>query len=120
MADASAEPWVRFAAAHEAYTAAAWKQALLDEGISAVVEIEDARRVTRRNLPWGARGASMFIYGVSVPESERDRAHEIVSRMRVRRLRFRVFGSNHRPVARGAFLVMMGAAFVFAARSGLW
>lgn len=120
MPEASAEPWVRFAAAHEAGTATIWKRALTDAGITAVVEIEDARRVTPGNTPWGARGPSMFLYGVSVPEDERTRAQAILSGVRVRRIRQRVFGVNPRPVARGALLVLMGAALLFAQRSGWW
>lgn len=120
MRDAPAEPWIRFAAAHEAGTAAVWKRALLDAGISAVVEIEDARRVTPGNTPWGARGPSMFLYGVSVPERERDRAQMIVARVRIRRMRQRIFDINPRPVARGAFLVLAAAGVIFAQRSGWW
>ena len=120
MRNAPAEPWVRFAAAHEADTAVVWKRALLDAGITAVIEIEDARRVTPGNTPWGARGPSMFLYGVSVPEEERDRAQTIVAGVRIRRIRQRVFDINPRPVARGALLVLVGAWLLFAQRSGWW
>lgn len=120
MRDAPAEPWVRFAAAHEAGTATTWKHALQDAGIAAVVEIEDARRVTPANTPWGARGASMFLYGISVPEGERDRAQAVVSGVRARRVRPRAFDFDVRPVARGAMLVLVGAGLLFAQRSGWW
>ncbi|TAJ21745.1 MAG: hypothetical protein EPO65_00825 [Dehalococcoidia bacterium] len=120
MAIAPTEPWVRFAAAHEASTAALWKRALLDAGITAVVEIEDARRVTPGNTPWGARGPSMFLYGVSVPLEERDRAQAVIAGVRIRRMRLRVFEFNPRPIARGIFLVLMGAAVVFTQKSGWW
>lgn len=120
MPNAPAESWGRFAAAHEADTAVVWKRALLDAGITAVIEIEDARRVTPGNTPWGARGPSMFLYGVSVPEEERDRAQAIVAGVRVRRLRPQLFQISPRPVARGALLVMTGAALLFAQRSGWW
>lgn len=120
MATAPAEPWVRFAAAHEANTAVVWKRALLDAGITAVVEIEDARRVTPGNTPWGARGPSMFLYGISVPEEERVRAQAIVAGVRIRRMKQRVFDISPRPVARGALLVLMGAGLVFAQHSGWW
>jgi hypothetical protein len=120
MRDAPAEPWVRFAAAHEASTAVVWKRALLDAGITAVIEIEDARRVTPVNAPWGARGPSMFLYGISVPLEERERAQAIVSGVRIRRMRLKVFDVNPRPFARGMFLVLMGAAFLFTSRSGWW
>lgn len=120
MRNAPAEPWVRFAAAHEADTAVVWKRALLNAGITAVIEIEDARRVTPGNTPWGARGPSMFLYGVSVPEEERDRAQAVVAGVRIRRIRQRVFAINPRPVARGALLVLAGAGLLFAQRSGWW
>ena len=120
MRNAPAEPWVRFAAAHEADTAVVWKRALLDAGITAVIEIEDARRVTPGNTPWGARGPSMFRYGVAVPEEERDRAQAIVAGVRIRRSRQRIFDVNLRPVARGAMLVVIGAGLLFAQRSGWW
>lgn len=120
MRDAPTEPWVRFAAAHEAGTADVWKRALLDAGITAVVEIEDARRVTPGNTPWGARGPSMFLYGVSVPLAERDRAQAILAGVRVHRIRQRIFDLNARPVARAAMLVLIGAGLLFAQRSGWW
>lgn len=120
MRDAPAEPWVRIAAAHEAGTATVWKRALLDAGITATVEIEDARRVTHGNTPWGAHGPSMFLYGIFVREEERDRAQAIVAGIRPRRMRLKVFDANLRPIVRGAFLALMGATLLLTARSGWW
>ena len=120
MRDASEEPWVRIAAAHEAGTAAAWKQTLLSAGITAIMEIQDARRVMPGNAPWGARGPTMFLYGVFVHEDERDRAQAILAGIRTGRARLKIFEVHPRPIIRGAFLAIMGAALLLTARSGWW
>lgn len=120
MRDASAEPWIRIAAAHEGSTAGAWKRALLDAGITATVEIEDARRVTPGNTPWGARGPSLFLYGVFVHEDERDRARAIVAGLPLSHRGLKIFQLHPQPIARGAFVVLLGVALLLTARSGWW
>lgn len=120
MRETSAEPWVRIAAAHEAGTAGAWKRALLGAGITAIVEIEDARRGMPGDTLWGARGPSMFLYCVFVHEDERDRAQTIVSGLPARHGALKIFHFHPQPIARGAFVVLVGVALLLTARSGWW